>query len=98
MERYFDSATLAKYAFVYVVQPLTKGVPPFCLACIGTDNKFNAEVVMKRWQYIHDQLNQRGIHLVSIGADGDSQELRGMLVSAQLLTSFQSSSNTSFFN
>ena len=65
MKSYFDNASLAKYAFVYVVQPLTKGVSPFCLACIATDNKFNAEVIMKRWQYIHDQLNQRGIHLVS---------------------------------
>ena len=94
MEKYFENASLAKYAFVYVVQPLTKGVPPFCLACIGTDNKFDAEVVMKRWQYIHDQLNQRGIHLVSIGADGDSRELKGMLVSTQLLTTVQSSSKT----
>ena len=96
MEKYFHNACLAKYTFVYVVQPLTKGVPPFCLACVGTNNKFNAEIVMKRWQCIHDQLNQRGIHLVSIGADGDSRELRGMLVSTQLLTSVQSSSNTSF--
>ena len=48
------------------------------------DNKFDAEVVMKRWQYIHDQLNQRGIHLVSIGADGDSRELKGMPGEAEL--------------
>ena len=91
MEKYFENASLAKYAFVYVVQPHTKGVPPFCLACIGTENKFDAEVVMKRWQYIHDQ---RGIHLVSIGVDGDSQELKGMLVSTQLLTTVQSSLKT----
>ena len=98
MEGYFNSASLAKYAFVYVAQPLTKGVPPFCLACIGTDNKFNAEDVMKRWQYIHDQLNQRGIHLVSIGADGDSRELRGMQVSTQSLISVQRSASTSFLS
>lgn len=46
MEKYFENTSLAKYAFVYMVQPLTKGVPPFCLACMGTDNKFNFEIIM----------------------------------------------------
>jgi len=40
MKGYFRKASLAKYAMVYMVQPLTLGVPPFCLACIGTNNKF----------------------------------------------------------
>lgn len=95
-DSFMATASLAKYAFVYMVQPRTIEVPPFCLACIGTDNKFNAEMVMKRWQYIYDQLNQRGIHLVSIGADGDSRELKGMHVSAQLLSSCQVPTNPSF--
>jgi len=31
-----------QFAMVYMVHSLTFGVPPFCLACIGTDNKFAA--------------------------------------------------------
>ena len=33
----------AKYAFVYMAQPLCQNVLAFCLACLGTDNKFTAE-------------------------------------------------------
>ena len=55
MEGYFEKGCIAKYAFVYVAQPLTIGVPAFCLACIGTDNKFNADSVVKHWQYIRIQ-------------------------------------------
>ena len=90
MEASFKEGSLAKYAFVYMIQPLTIGVPAFCLACIGTDNKFDAELVIKRWHYIHNELNQRGITLVSIGEDGDTRELRAMQVSTQLLSSTQS--------
>ena len=91
METSFKEGSLAKYAFVYMIQPLTIAVPAFCLACIGTDNKFDAELVIKRWHYIHNELNQCGITLVSIGAYGDSRELRAMQVSTQLLSSTQSS-------
>lgn len=94
MEAYFEKGSVAKYAFVYMAQPLTIGVPSFYLACMGTDNKFNADIVVKHWQYIHDQLKQRGIFLVSVGADGDSRELRAMQVSTQLLSSTQSSANS----
>ena len=33
----------AKYAFVYTAQPLCQNVPAFCLACLGTNNKFTTE-------------------------------------------------------
>jgi len=58
MEASFKEGSVAKYAFVYMIQPLTIGVPAFCLACIGMDNKFNAELVIKCWHYIHNELNQ----------------------------------------
>ena len=81
----YDSETNKLVGFV-----LPCGVPAFCLACIDTDNKFDAELVIKHWHYIHNELNQRGITLISIGADGDSRELRAMQVSTQLLSSTQS--------
>jgi len=87
LETYFKRGSVAKYAFVYMAQPLTVGVPAFCLACMGTDNRFNADIVANRWKYIYDELSQRGISLVSVGADGDSRELRAMQVSTHLLSS-----------
>lgn len=42
-----------KSSLVYVViaQLLRKGVAPFILQVFGTDNKFKAEHVLKRWKY-----------------------------------------------
>ena len=38
IETMFNSATIAKYAYNYMAQPLcVVNVPPFCLACFGTD-------------------------------------------------------------
>ena len=57
------------------------------LACIGTDNKFSAELVLKRWAYIVSECRKCGITVTSFGADGDSWELKAMQVSVGLLSS-----------
>ena len=36
-------------ACVYMAQSLDQSIPAFCLACLGTDNKFTAEHVLMRW-------------------------------------------------
>ena len=68
----FSVAAVAKYAFVYMAQPLCEGVPAFCLSCIGTNNKFTAECVLHRWKYIFSEGKKRGIAVISFRADGDS--------------------------
>ena len=55
MEEAFRKSTIAKYAFVYMVQPLSEGVPAFCLACLGSDNKFCTNLILKRWEYIFSE-------------------------------------------
>lgn len=87
MEKAFHDGELAKYAFVYMAQSLTQGVPAFCLACLGTNNKFTAELVLKRWKYIFLECKKLGITVISFGADGDSRELKSMQVSTNLLFS-----------
>lgn len=87
METSFKEGSVAKYAFVYMIQSLTIGVPAFCLSCIGTDNKFDAELFIKCW---HKELSQCGITLVSIGVDGDSRELRAMHTGINTITIFTS--------
>ena len=89
IEESFRVADVAKYAFVYMAQPLSKSVPAFCLACMGTNNKFTAEHVLNRWKYIVSECKKRKITVVSFGADGDSRELKAMQVSTQLLFSSQ---------
>ena len=68
-----------------MAQALCQNVPSFCLACMGTNNKFTAEGVLKLWTYIFFECKKLGISVVSFGADGDPQELKAMQVSTQLL-------------
>ena len=46
IENMFRNFPISKYAYVYMAQPLGQSIPPFCLACLGSDNKFNAEHVL----------------------------------------------------
>ena len=68
-----------------MAQSLCPDVPAFCLACMGTDNKFTADLILKRWKYIFLECNKRGISVVTFGADGDSRELSAMQKSAPLM-------------
>ena len=61
IEESFHVAAIAKYAFVYMAQPVSEGVPAFCLACLGTDNKFCAELVLERWKYVY-RMQKKGNH------------------------------------
>ena len=83
MQMMFSTASIAKYAYVYMAQPLGSQVPPFCLACIGTDNKFTTEEVLLRWQHIQAECERRGICVVSYGGDGDSRLMKAMKVVMQ---------------
>jgi len=74
----FTTSTIAKYAYVYMAQPLCQQTPPFCLACIGTDNKFDGKQVMLRWNYIYTECKKQGIVVLSFGGDGDSTVMRAM--------------------
>ena len=48
----FKENEVAKLAYVYMAQALSLRVPAFCLVCLGTDNRYTAEDVLKRWKYI----------------------------------------------
>lgn len=57
---------------VIMAKPVgTKSTPAFCLLLFGTDNKYTAEDVANRWNFIVDQLKELGIKVVSISSDSD---------------------------
>jgi hypothetical protein len=47
IEGYFQTSKIAKYSILFIAQPLAPGVPAFILACIGTDNCFTTDQVLK---------------------------------------------------
>ena len=81
IENPFRMGTLAKYAFVYMAQTFPQGFPAFCLAYLGTGNKFSPELLFRWWNYIHLECKVRGIKVVSFGADGNSREMKVMQLS-----------------
>ena len=83
----FQSATKAKYAYVYMAQSMSLNAPPFCLACIGSNNKFTALHVLLRWKYIYEECTKRGMLVLSFGGDGDSRIMSAMKQSVSLLCS-----------
>ena len=84
IEQIFASSKKATSAYIYVAQAISLNVPPFCLALIGSDNCFDATVVLKRWEYIIKECNARNIKVISFGSDGDSKLLTSMRVSIKL--------------
>ena len=83
IQNMFETNQRSKYAYIYMAQCLSKRVPPFCLACLGTDNCFSAPDVLNRWKYIYVECDKRKISVVSFGSDGDSRNLRAMKISCQ---------------
>lgn len=43
---------ISTHVYLVLAQSIVEGVPPFILQIFGTNNKFTAEDVMKRWDYI----------------------------------------------
>ena len=85
MENMFRKHAIAKYAYVYMAQPLCISVPPMCLACLGTDNKFDADNIMAWWKYIAEECTRQNIAVISFGGDGDSRLMKCMKVSSSLM-------------
>ena len=93
----FKTRPLSKFAYVYVAQALCDGIPSFCLACIGTDNRFDYQSILFRWKYIFSELKKRSIQVINFSSDGDSRLLKAMLImlSLQKEPSFDPSTVTS---
>lgn len=92
IEMIFTSNKIAKYAYVYMAQPICDSIPSFCLAIIGTDNKFTAKCVLLRWKHILNECMKRNIHVLSVGGDGDSRLMRAMKLSVNLFGSAKNDS------
>lgn len=80
----FQNEAIAQNAYVFMAQPLVNGAPAFCLAIFGSNNKFSAEDVLTRWNYIRKELKNYGISVMGFSADGDPRCLKAMKLKANL--------------
>lgn len=51
IREYFQNGRIANYVYVIMAQPLQEGVPAFCLSFFGSDNRFTAIDVIRRWKW-----------------------------------------------
>lgn len=84
IQDHFKNAVRSNYAYVIMAQPISPAAPGYCLAIFGTDNRFTAADVTKRWQYIKLNLKERGVIVLGFGFDGDTRLLKAMRQGAQL--------------
>lgn len=68
--QHFACGQVSHFVNVIMAQPLGK-VAPFCLLVFGTNSKYTAEDVSKRWIHIVDQLRNLNINVISISSDSD---------------------------
>lgn len=73
-EYHFQNQSEAGTIHVVMAQPVMQGMPPFCLKLFGSDNKFTAKDVLKRWKYTKIEL-KKGNKIISIGHLKDRQIL-----------------------
>lgn len=60
IEDHLTNKSVNKASLVYIImaQPLKQNVPPFVLSIFGTDNKFNADHVLNRWEFVEAELTR----------------------------------------
>lgn len=56
MKGHTDSTAKSTLAYIIVAQPIVENTPPFILSIYGTDNKFKAGDVLKRWKFVETEL------------------------------------------
>lgn len=80
----FQNEAIAQNAYTFMAQPLVNGAPAFCLTIFGSNNKFSAEDVLTRWNYLKNELKSYGISVMGFSSDGDPRCLKAMKLKANL--------------
>ncbi|KAE8749159.1 hypothetical protein FOCC_FOCC004066 [Frankliniella occidentalis] len=78
IKSYYDDGRVSSNAYLVVAQPLTPNAPSFCLALFGTDNKFSAKDVYRRWSWTSHCLKEVGVTIAGVSGDGDTKVLSAM--------------------
>ena len=81
LERWFSSIDKSTLLNIQMVQPIARfGQPsrPVILSAYGTNNKYTALDIMRRWIWIFDESLSRGIRVIGFSTDADPKYLRAM--------------------
>jgi len=76
---YFETKETSNYAYCVMAQPLSPDCRPFCLLMHGTNQKFKAADIVKRWERIETEALNYNVEVVGFSADGDPRLLKSMI-------------------
>lgn len=62
---------ISSNANVVMAQPIAENVPPFGLLIFGSDGKYTAQQVERRWIFIANSLEQLGIEVLTVASDSE---------------------------
>jgi hypothetical protein len=78
MKHFIDKYQMPGNLYAVLATAMAVNSPTFCLCVFGTDNKFDADTVVRRWDTIRDMLSEVGVELLGVSSDGDSRLLKAM--------------------
>ncbi|KAK3922650.1 Histidine--tRNA ligase [Frankliniella fusca] len=81
ISQYFEDNSASKNAYCVVAQPYVDNAPCFVVVVYGTDNKFKAKDVHRRWLWMCKEFDEEGIDVCGFSSDGDSRLLKCMIFS-----------------
>lgn len=87
LQRWFHDYDKSTLINVHIVEPLLTSAKdpmhsrPYILAAYGTNNRFNAIDVLRRWYFLYSNCKDQNIRLVGFSTDCDPRYLKAMRLS-----------------
>lgn len=87
LEQWFETVDRSTLVNANLIEPLLTSVNslvhsrPYIISAYGTDNKYSAIDVLRKWIYIRNELRKRDISVVGFSSDCDSRYLKSMQLS-----------------
>ena len=84
IEEVYKSTTIVTYAHCVVAKPVSAVAPSFVLFLLGTDSKYTHVEIARRWKFVNNELQKRGVTVYTNGADGAGPFLKAMMTESDL--------------
>ncbi|CAF1179965.1 unnamed protein product [Rotaria sordida] len=78
LKMWFSNFNRSKFINIRMVQSIVPSASPLIFSVYGSDNKFIATDILRRWLYIYNQGFIQGIRVICFSSDGDPRYLRTM--------------------
>lgn len=70
--------------YMILATPMQPGASPFCIYYACANNNFDSSVVLRRWNFVEQELLAAGISVISNCSDGDPRLLKAMVLRSGL--------------